>query len=233
MKSKILWTEETWNPFTGCSKISAGCANCYAERQTRRLVKMSPKKYRNGFTPTVHEKAMNVPLLKKKPTVYFVNSMSDTFHEDFTDEQIVSLFKVLNKASQHTFQVLTKRAERLWKMRDKLNFTDNIWIGVTVENAKVQGRIEFLRDIPAKVKFLSCEPLIGPLIELDLTGIGWVVVGGESGPGARYVDEKWVRYIRNRCIENDVPFFFKQWGGVNKKAFGRTLDGKIWDEMPE
>lgn len=230
--SKIEWTEETWNPITGCTKISAGCRNCYAERMARRLHAMGQENYINEFKPTFHKHMLDRPLKMLKPKMIFVNSMSDTFHEDISDEHILSIFEIMNKAYWHTFQVLTKRSDRLLKLSNKINWTDNIWMGVTVEHTKTRERIEDLRQIGAKIKFLSIEPLIGPVNALNLSNIDWVIVGGESGPGARPVKEEWIIDIRDKCTESDVPFFFKQWGGVRKKKNGRILKDRVWDEMP-
>lgn len=205
--SKIEWTEETWNPMTGCSKQSSGCQNCYAERMAKRLNAMGQVNYHNGFKPTFHEHMLSRPLSMKKPKMIFVNSMSDTFHESFSDEQILKVFKVMNQASWHTFQVLTKRSDRLLKLSNKINWTNNIWMGVTVENTSTRHRIEDLRLSNAHVKFLSIEPLIGRLHALNLSDIHWVIVGGESGPGSRPIKEEWVIEIRDVCKKTNVPFF--------------------------
>jgi len=230
--SKIEWTESTWNPVTGCTKISAGCLNCYAERMAKRLKAMGQENYRNGFKPTCHPHVLEMPLRWKKPQMIFVNSMSDLFHEQVPEEFIFDIFDVMNKASQHQFQILTKRTERLSKLAPSLRWAENIWMGVTVESADYKGRIDYLRYTSAHIKFLSLEPLLDDLGRLDLNGIDWVIVGGESGPGARPMQIEWVRNIRKQCISQDVPFFFKQWGGTNKKKAGRTLDGKEWNRMP-
>lgn len=231
--SSIEWTQMTWNPTTGCTKISAGCKFCYAEIMTRRLKAMGQEKYKEGFKNVkVHPDSLLVPYTWKNPKVVFVNSMSDLFHEKISVEFIQSVFKVMNDNPQHIFQVLTKRAMRLNEISNQLNWTDNIWMGVSVENSKVLERIDLLRDTNAKIKFLSLEPLIGPLSNINLDNIDWVIVGGESGHKARPMKEKWVIEIRDRCIENKIPFFFKQWGGKNKKLAGRTLDGRTYDEMP-
>lgn len=232
LASTIEWTNSTWNPLTGCTKISAGCANCYAERMALRLKAMGNPSYRNGFTLTIHENALELPFKWKKPQNIFVNSMSDLFHKDVTDQYILRVFNVMNEASWHKYQVLTKRSERLLEMSQKLTWTSNIWMGVSVENRKQQIRIENLRRCGAVVKFLSLEPLLENIPELDLTAIDWVIVGGESGPKARPLDESWVVSIRNQCRVTNIPFFFKQWGGVNKKKAGRELEGKTWSEMP-
>jgi protein gp37 len=230
--SKIEWTEATWNPATGCSKVSAGCANCYAERMAKRLNAMGQPNYAAGFNVTCHEHTLNIPLKWHKGRMIFVNSMSDLFHEEIEEAFIIKVFEVMNRASQHTFQVLTKRADRLAAMAPKLHWTKNIWIGVSVENQKYTSRVDRLRETDAQTKFLSMEPLLGPTSNLDLTGINWVIVGGESGPGARPMKEEWVLEIKSKCEASNVPFFFKQWGGVNKKRAGRTLQGKTWDSLP-
>ncbi len=232
-KSSIEWTESTWNPLTGCSKVSDGCKNCYAERMARRLKAMGVDNYRNGFQLTLHEHVLEYPLKWKSPQMIFVNSMSDLFHWDVPVEFIKRVFDTMNRANWHTYQVLTKRPKRLPKLDSQLQWRDNIWMGTSVENQKVAWRIDYLRRCSAHVKFLSLEPLLGPIRELDLTGIDWVIVGGESGPGARPLEEEWVLDVRDQCLEQAVPFFFKQWGGVQKKRNGRTLQGRTWDEMPE
>ncbi|MFS1026834.1 DUF5131 family protein [Enterococcus casseliflavus] len=231
-ESKIEWTDSTWNPVTGCDKVSPGCNNCYAERMAKRLTAMQNPRYLNGFKTTMHEDLLDQPLKKKKPNMVFVCSMSDLFHKDVTDDFIHAVFKTMNKADWHTFQVLTKRPERLKKLSPSLTFTENIWIGTSVEHEKYLKRIDLIRNIPAKIKFLSCEPLLGPLSSMTLDQINWVVVGGESGPKSRAMEIDWVRDIRDICIKEDVAFFFKQWGGWNKKKNGRELDGKIYDQMP-
>jgi protein gp37 len=231
--STIEWTEATWNPVTGCTKISAGCKNCYAERMSKRLKAMGKSQYVNGFKLTLQPAALELPLKWKRPRVIFVNSMSDLFHKDVPLEYVERVFDVMNRSPQHTFQVLTKRPEIAASYADRLAWTKNIWMGTSVENALVSHRVASLREIPAHIRFLSVEPLIGPMNRLALTGIHWVIVGGESGPGSRPMDPQWVRAIRDRCIAQNVPFFFKQWGGVNKKRTGRILDGRTWDEMPE
>lgn len=231
-KSKIEWTESTWNPTTGCTKISEGCENCYAYKMALRLQKMRAVKYENGFDVRVHENCFNDPLEWKKPSVIFVNSMSDLFHEDIALEHIQKIFDVMNKASWHTFQILTKRADRLSKLASNLNWTNNIWMGVTVENTKTKDRIDYLRDIHAKIKFVSFEPLLDDVGEIDFRNIDWAIVGGESGHHARYIDEEWVLNIKTQCEKQKIMFYFKQWGGTNKKKTGRLLEGKTWDEMP-
>lgn len=230
--SKIEWTESTWNPTTGCTKISAGCQNCYAEVMSRRLKAMGMDKYKNGFDLTCHDNELSLPYTWKKPRIVFVNSMSDLFHESMPLEFIKAIFKVMNDCQQHTFQVLTKRADILEKYYTLLGWTPNIWMGVTVENDKVVKRIDSLRKVPANIKFLSLEPLISALPNLNLLGIDWVITGGESGPKTRPIKEEWVIDIRNQCEQHGIPFFFKQWGGRNKKTAGKLLEGKIYCEMP-
>lgn len=230
--SQIEWTETTWNPVTGCSKISPGCKHCYAERMAKRLRTMGTAKYRNGFEVTIHPTALDEPFKWSKPRLVFVNSMSDLFHDAVPTKFIQSVFAVMNHASQHTFQVLTKRPERVAAMNGLLSWAPNIWLGVSVESSAWVGRIDHLRATDAKTKFLSLEPLLGPLPALDLSEIGWVIAGGESGPRARPMEGDWVREIRDSCVQHQVPFFFKQWGGVFKKRTGRVLDGRTWDEMP-
>jgi protein gp37 len=230
--SGIEWTEATWNPLTGCTKVSPGCKHCYAERLSKRLMAMGNPKYANGFRLTLHEDALELPLRWSKPRAIFVNSMSDLFHEDVPDEFVHRVFAVMAAAHWHRFQVLTKRPERLLALDPELAWRPNIWMGVSVENERYVPRVDLLRQTQAHVKFLSIEPLLGPLPSLDLAGIDWAIVGGESGPGARPLKESWVRDIRDRCLDAGVPFFFKQWGGVQKHRTGRMLDGRTWDEMP-
>lgn len=230
--SGIEWTESTWNPLTGCTKISPGCKHCYAERMAKRLQAMGQPNYANGFKLTIHESVLEKPLEWKKPQMIFVNSMSDLFHKDVPFEFIEKVFGVMKRAHWHQFQVLTKRAERVAELSPYLEWADNIWMGVSIENENYNYRIDYLRRTGAKIKFLSVEPLIGPLGKLDLNQISWVIVGGESGPGARPLIQEWVLDIRNQCLSADVPFFFKQWGGVQKKRAGRILDGRTWDELP-
>ena len=231
-QSSIEWTEMTWNPTTGCNKVSAGCKYCYAEVMTRRLEAMGIEKYKDGFEVRMHEDSLHTPYSWKKPKVVFVNSMSDLFHPDVSIEFIKKTFAVMNDTPQHTYQVLTKRAERLFELHDKLNWSKNIWMGVSVEDARVIGRIDFLRETNSITKFLSCEPLIGPLQNINLTGIDWVIVGGESGRKARPIYESWVWDIKQQCADQGAAFFFKQWGGINKKKAGRNLGGRTYDEMP-
>ena len=232
IKSSIEWTESTWNPVTGCTKISEGCAHCYAERMARRLKAMGQKNYVNGFKVTLHPHALNLPMKWKKPQTIFVNSMSDLFHDDIPLTFIRQVFDVMRQAHWHRFQVLTKRAERLAEFGDLLNWPENVWMGVTVEKRSYVNRIDYLRKTPAAVRFLSLEPLLGPLPDMDLSNIDWVIVGGESGPSARPMDEKWVLNIQQQCRKANVSFFFKQWGGVNKKKTGRLLKGRAYSEMP-
>jgi len=231
-KSAIEWTESTWNPLTGCTKISPGCKHCYAERMSKRLKAMGQEKYNNGFQLTLHDDVLNDPLGWKKPQMIFVNSMSDLFHEDVPVDFILRTFTVMREASWHTFQVLTKRAERLLKVDLLIDWPSNVWMGVSVENHEYTYRIEHLRKIKAQTKFLSLEPLLGPISNLSLEKIHWVIIGGESGPKARPIERIWVTNIRDQCLSANVPFFFKQWGGVNKKKNGRILEGRIWDQMP-
>ena len=231
-RSKIEWTESTWNPATGCTKISPGCAHCYAERMAKRLKAMGQANYAKGFELTLQDHMVELPLSWQKPQTIFVNSMSDLFHKDVPLSFIQKVFDVILKAPWHTFQLLTKRSERVAKLNGKFYWPENLWLGVSVENADYKYRIDDLRRTKARVKFLSLEPLLGSLGSLNLKGIDWVVVGGESGPKARPMDAEWVRSIRSQCLKAGVPFFFKQWGGTNKKKAGRLLDGRIWDQMP-
>lgn len=231
-KSAIEWTDETWNPVTGCDKVSPGCDNCYAERMANRLLAMGNPRYRNGFNVTLHWDKISDPLRWAKPRVVFVNSMSDLFHPDVPETFITDVFDVMRQAERHTFQVLTKRAQRAQQVLDGVDVPDNVWIGTSIENDRYVFRADYLRKIDAHTRFLSCEPLLGPLPSLDLTDIGWVIVGGESGPGHRPIEAGWVHDLRDRCLAEGVPFFFKQWGGHTSKAGGRTLDGRTWDQMP-
>ena len=230
--SNIEWTESTWNPLTGCTKVSPGCKHCYAERMALRLQAMGQPNYVNGFKLTMHEHMLEVPLRWKKPRMIFVSSMSDLFHQDATLEFIQKVFKVMRHASWHTFQVLTKRSRRLLELDQEINWPANVWMGVSVENKDYTFRIDHLRQTGALVKFLSLEPLLGPLADLHLHGINWVIVGGESGPRARPLAKEWVVDIKDQCLAAHVPFFFKQWGGVKRKRNGRVLQGRTWDEMP-
>lgn len=230
--STIEWTEMTWNPVTGCLKVSQGCKHCYAERMAKRLRAMGAARYRNGFEPTLHEDLVELPKRWKKPRIIFVNSMSDLFQEDVPDDFIRRVFATMRACPQHTFQILTKRSDRLKKLGKTLLWTDNIWMGVSVEDAKVVERITDLASVPAHIRFLSCEPLIGPLENIPLKAIHWVIVGGESGPGSRPMKREWVESIYRQCRHSHVPFFFKQWGGVRKDMTGRELYGRTYDEMP-
>ena len=232
LSSSIEWTESTWNPLTGCSKVSPGCKNCYAERMALRLQAMGNSNYANGFKLTMHEQLLGLPLHWRKRLVIFVNSMSDLFHEEVTDNFILQAFDVMQHAHWHRFQILTKRSDRLVSLSRKLSWLPHIWMGVSVENEDYSFRIDHLRSVEAKVKFLSIEPLLGPIPNLNLEGIDWVIVGGESGPNSRSMEKSWVTDIRNHCADSGVPFFFKQWGGANKRKTGRQLDGRTWDEIP-
>jgi protein gp37 len=231
-QSSIEWTESTWNPVTGCSKVSPGCKNCYAERMSKRLKAMGSFRYRNGFKVTLQEDIVELPLEWKQPRVIFVNSMSDLFHEDVPSDFLVKVFDTMKRAHWHTFQMLTKRSDRLVRMAPYLPWPENVWMGVSVESQKYTDRIRDLIKVPAAVRFLSIEPLLGPISKLPLRGIDWVIVGGESGPKARPMNREWVVQIKRRCREAEVPFFFKQWGGVRKKEAGRELFGKTYDAMP-
>jgi protein gp37 len=230
--SAIEWTEATWNPVTGCTKISSGCKNCYAERMTRRLKAMGQSNYTSGFKVKTHKKVLSLPLQWKKSRRVFVNSMSDLFHEKVPVNFILDVFLIMSMTPQHTFQVLTKRSENLRKLNQIISWPDNVWMGVTVENNDCLYRIEDLRNTAAKTKFISFEPLLDRISNPNLRGIDWVIVGGESGPKARPMSSLWVEEIRDLCVKSEIPFFFKQWGGFNKKKNGRTIDGRTWDEMP-
>jgi protein gp37 len=250
--SSIEWTESTWNPVVGCAKVSAGCRNCYAERMAKRLAAMALADVKSGRAPGrkanylhvinnrgrwngkvyLDEGAVDDPRAWREPRVIFVNSMSDLFHPDVPLTFIRKVFDTMNACPQHTFQILTKRPERAAELSAKLTWTPNIWMGASVEDALVRDRVGHLRKTAAHIRFLSVEPLIGPIPRLSVAGIHWVIVGGESGPGARPMQIEWVRQIRDRCVANGVPFFFKQWGGVNKKVTGRMLDGREWNDMP-
>lgn len=231
-RSAIEWTECTWNPITGCSKVSPGCANCYAERMARRLQAMGNPNYANGFRLTLHEHVLRLPLSWRRAQMVFVNSMSDLFHEGVPEDFIQKVFGVMRRASWHQFQVLTKRAERLAALSESIDWPPNVWIGVSVESRPYACRIDDVRATEARVKFVSFEPLLGPVAGCDLQGIDWVIVGGESGPGARRMDEQWVLDIKDDCLRLDIPFFFKQWGGPRRTQAGRRLQGRTWDEMP-
>jgi protein gp37 len=230
--SQIEWTDATWNPVTGCTKISPGCKFCYAERMARRLRAMGQHRYRNGFHPTLQPDLLEAPLRWSTPRVIFVNSMSDLFHDDVPDDYIEAVFDTMERADHHIFQVLTKRSERLRNLAPELAWPRNLWMGVSVENRDYVNRIRDLQRVPARVRFLSMEPLLGPVRRLPLADIHWVIVGGESGPGARTMQPEWARAILDRCRRRHIPFFFKQWGGVRKKRRGRVLDGRTWDERP-
>lgn len=231
-KSSIEWTESTWNPSTGCNAISPGCENCYAERMSYRLKAMGQHKYRHGFKLTTHPHTLDLPLQWKKPQRIFVNSMSDLFHDEVPTDYIQRVFDTMRQAYWHQFQVLTKRSGRLLAVNEKIDWPANVWMGVSVESAEYKARIDHLRKTDAAVKFLSLEPLLGDLGTVNLDGIDWVIVGGESGPGARPMEKTWVDGIRCQCTARDVPFFFKQWGGFQKKRTGRELNGRTYDEMP-
>ena len=230
--SKIEWTDATWNPVTGCNKISPGCKLCYAERLAKRLKATGMAKYRNGFVVTLHPGVLETPLQWRKPRTIFVNSMSDLFHYKVPDQFVRDVFCVMERAHWHRYQVLTKRPERAAALSSELPWPPQIWLGVSVESNHYLHRVDQLRECGATTKFLSLEPLLGPLPDLNLNGIDGVIVGGESGPGARPMEAEWARDIRDQCIESGVPFYFKQWGGVFKKRHGRELDGRTWDEMP-
>jgi protein gp37 len=241
--SAIEWTEATWNPTRGCTRVSPGCQNCYAERFAHRL--SGPRQTYEGLTKSTPagprwrgvlrqvDEAVDLPLHWRKPKMIFVNSMSDLFHEKVEVEFLRKIFATMERADWHTFQILTKRAEHLRELAPMLTWPKNVWMGVSVENAEYVSRIDELRAVPAHVRFLSLEPLLGPLPAMNLDGIHWAIVGGESGPGAREMRPEWVRDIRDQCVAADVAFFFKQWGGVQKKRTGRTLDGRVWDEFPQ
>jgi protein gp37 len=240
-RSAIEWTEATWNPTTGCDRISAGCDHCYALTLAKRLKAMGHAKYQNdgdprtsgpGFDLTTHPNALDLPRRWRAPRIVFVNSMSDLFHARVSREFVRDIFQVMADTPRHTYQVLTKRSRRLRLMANELSWPENVWMGVSVEDENELQRIDDLRSTPAAIKFLSCEPLLGPLGDIDLTGIDWVIVGGESGSGHRHMDPSWAREIRDQCVDQGIPFFFKQWGGVTPKAGGRVLDGRIWNERP-
>ncbi|HUW19544.1 MAG TPA: phage Gp37/Gp68 family protein [Sedimentisphaerales bacterium] len=231
-KSKIEWTESTWNPVTGCTKISIGCRNCYAERFALRLKAAGSRNYAKGFRVTLHPHLLKTPLRWRQPRTIFVNSMSDLFHQAVDFGFISKVFNIMVRASQHRFQILTKRSHRLLQLSPDLPWPQNVWMGVTVENAGYSFRIDHLRQTPAAIKFISFEPLLGPIANINLEGIDWVIVGGESGPGARPMQPQWATDIRDQCLAAGIPFFFKQWGGTNKKKTGRTLDGRIWNQIP-
>lgn len=240
-KTAIKWTDDTWNPVTGCDRISAGCDNCYALSLASRLKAMGAKRYQNdgdprtsgpGFGLTLHRELLDTPRSWRKPRMVFVNSMSDLFHAKVPLDFIQAVFATIEATPQHTYQILTKRALRVERLADRLIWPENLWMGVSVENTEALGRIDHLRNVPAAVRFLSCEPLIGPLTGIDLTDIGWVITGGESGPNHRPVEVEWVREIRDACVAADVPFFHKQWGGAKPKSNGNVLDGEVWEQFP-
>jgi len=232
VKTTIEWTGATWNPVTGCTKVSAGCQNCYAERLALRLQAMGVRNYRRGFKVTLHPVALRLPSSWKKAQMVFVNSMSDLFHEDVPLPFIQKVFNAMHLADWHTYQVLTKRSARLLELDPLLDWAPHIWMGVSVENSDCTFRVDHLRSTRAHIKFLSLEPLLGPIPDLDLTGIDWVIVGGESGPGARPMEGAWAVRVRDCCRRAGVPFFFKQWGGPDRTRAGRLLEGRTWDEMP-
>jgi len=230
--TSIEWTQTTWNPVTGCTKVSAGCLNCYAERMASRLKAMGQPNYKNGFSLTCHPHMLDIPRRWRKPRLIFINSMGDLFHKDVPLKFIRDVFELIQTTPRHTYQLLTKRSERLAELSHFLTWPKNLWMGVSVETQSETRRIDQLRKVPAEIRFLSIEPLLGPIPSLDLKGIDWVIVGGESGPKARPMKEEWVLEIKAQCYDSQVPFFFKQWGGVRKKSSGRQLEGKTWDEMP-
>lgn len=231
-RSAIEWTEETWNPVTGCTKVSSGCQNCYAEKLSLRLRAMGNCRYQNGFKVTLHPDKVDEPIRWSKPRIVFVNSMSDLFHEAIPFDFIKDVFQTMASTPRHTYQVLTKRSGRMLELASKLNWPNNVWMGVSVEDASVLGRVDHLRNVPATVRFLSLEPLLGLVESIDLTGIHWVIAGGESGPNARPMKAHWATSVRDKCIEGGVPFFFKQWGGVHRKRNGCILEGEKWHQMP-
>lgn len=240
-KSTIEWTEATWNPTTGCDRVSVGCDNCYALTLAKRLKSMGSVKYQTdgdprtsgpGFGVAVHPDALDIPRRWREPRVVFVNSMSDLFHARVPSDYVRQVFQVMRETPRHTYQILTKRATRLARLAPQLDWPSNVWMGVSVENQDHVSRVDSLRTVPAAVRFVSAEPLLGPLDTVDLNGIHWLIAGGESGPGARPVDPSWVRSLRDQCQEGDTAFFFKQWGGRTPKTGGRHLDGRTWDDMP-
>ncbi len=240
-QSAIEWTEATWNPTTGCDRTSPGCDHCYAMTLAKRLKAMGQTKYQKdgdlrtsgpGFGLTLHPQALDIPRRWRDGRIVFVNSMSDLFHEDVPDEFIQQVFRTMEETPQHTYQVLTKRTKRLTRVAPLLAWPDNVWMGVSIETDRYTFRAEDLKETGSAIKFLSCEPLLGPLPSLNLKGIDWVIAGGESGPRARPVDEDWIVQIRDECVDAGVRFFFKQWGGRTPKAGGRLLEGRTWDELP-
>ncbi len=230
--SRIEWTEATWNPVTGCSKVSPGCAHCYAETFAERWRGLPGHPYQQGFDLRLWPERLEVPLRWRRPRTIFVNSMSDLFHEEIPAEYVAEIFDVMERADWHVFQILTKRPERLEALADDLPWPPNVWMGVSIENRRFVQRADYLRRTPAQTKFISAEPLLGPLEGLDLSGIDWLIAGGESGPRHRPMDVEWARDLRDRCVEENVAFFFKQWGGIRSKSGGRMLDGRVWDELP-
>ncbi|MGH2944669.1 MAG: DUF5131 family protein [Solirubrobacteraceae bacterium] len=231
--SAIEWTEATWNPVTGCSQVSPGCAHCYAKTFAERWRGVAGHPYEQGFDLKLWHERLDVPLRWRKPKTIFVNSMSDLFHEAIPTDFIESVFATMRAAHWHTFQILTKRQDRLADLAEWLDWAPNVWIGVSIENRRFVHRADAVREVPAAVRFISAEPLLGPLESLDLTNIDWLIAGGESGPRHRRIDPAWVRDLRDRCVDDDVAFFFKQWGGPRPKARGRELDGRQWDQLPE
>lgn len=230
--TSIEWTDATWNPITGCNPCSIGCDNCYAERLAKRLKAMGNPRYIQGFNVVCHDDLVDLPLKWKKPKMIFVNSMSDIFHEDVSDEFIIRLFDTMRKADWHTFQVLTKRPQRLATLHNKLKWAPNIWFGVTIESQEYISRAVWLKKSGAFIKFISFEPLLTEIVDFDIKGVDWIIVGGESGPRSRKIDVSWVQTLRDLAVRNDVPFFFKQWGGRNKKKAGKLLDGIVWNQFP-
>jgi protein gp37 len=230
--TKIEWTRASWNPVTGCDRVSAGCVHCYAERMAHRLQKMGQVKYKSGFKVTLHDDALSLPLTWKKPRLIFVNSMSDLFHNDVPLGFIRKIFDVMHKADRHIFQILTKRSERMLELAPKLVWPENVWAGVTVESSRYYHRLEHLRKVPAAIRYVSMEPMLGPMPDFPVKGIDWLILGGESGPGARPMQKGWVLEMRNRCAHYNVPFFFKQWGGFSRQETGCLLAGKYYHEMP-
>jgi protein gp37 len=232
-RSQIQWTDASWNPSTGCDKVSPGCAHCYAETFAERWRGVPDHPYAQGFDLKLWPQRLDIPLRWRRPRLIFVNSMSDLFHERIPDDFIAAVFEVMGRAHWHTFQILTKRENRLAELAPSLDWHPNVWMGVSVENRRFVERADYLREVPAAVRFISAEPLLGPLVRLDLDGIDWLIAGGESGPKHRPVREEWVLELRDRCQDEDVAFFFKQWGGVRSKTGGRLLQGRTYDEMPE
>jgi protein gp37 len=231
-RSRIEWTSASWNPATGCGEVSPGCAHCYAKTFAERFRGVPGHPYEQGFDLRLWPERLELPLRWAKPKLVFVNSMSDLFHERIPVEYVQAVFDVMRRADHHVFQVLTKRHERLAELAPLLPWPENVWMGVSIENRRFVHRADFLREVPAAVRFISAEPLLGPLEGLDITGMDWLIAGGESGPGHRRVDAEWVRDLRDLCIAESVAFFFKQWGGRTAKTGGRELDGQTWDEMP-